>query len=268
MICRLSPGRITADNVLVDSKLKTWLTDFARANQVPQWWDFICLEATIRFDLSRAPDLLAWQNFESCLMQPARLDEGLEEKDVDTPELRVSVTLIEQIRHQAALETGPDIVPYYAGLLAWIIRALIDYRSGKFWTVDRLRGVHLLLAACMLAKKLDMPIDTYRSEGPLRLDENGKVWLGERKVAALTGLRLKLLQYLILQQGEVTSNLTITENVYGEQYHTGNEDQNQRIRQEISRLRDDIEPNPGRPRYILTERGRGYRLSVSGEPEN
>jgi two-component system KDP operon response regulator KdpE len=119
----------------------------------------------------------------------------------------------------------------------------------------------------MLARQLGTPWDVSASDGPLRLDENGRVWLGERKVASLIGLRLKLLQYLIEQEGQVANNLTITENVYGEAYNARSEDQNQRIRQEISRLREDIEPDPGKPRYILTERGRGYRVKITGEPE-
>ena len=58
--CRLSPGRLTAENIMVDAGKRAWLTDFAWANQAPQWWDYVCLEAMIRFDLSHAPDMLAW----------------------------------------------------------------------------------------------------------------------------------------------------------------------------------------------------------------
>jgi DNA-binding response OmpR family regulator len=267
VVCRISPGSLTTDNVLVDAKLQTWLTDFGQANQAPQWWDFICLEATIRFDLSRAPDFPAWQEFEECLMKPVRLDEGLEQSDV-IPELRLSLALIEQTRRQVAAEAGSNLIPYYAGLLAWIVKSIVHYDPGILSTQDRLRGAHLLLSACMLTERLGTIAETSLPSGTLQLDENGRIWLGEQKVASLTGLRLKLLQYLIAQDGQIANNPMITENVYGEKYTVGAEDQNQRIRQEISRLREEIEPDPNRPRYILTERGRGYRLSTRGEPED
>jgi DNA-binding response OmpR family regulator len=125
----------------------------------------------------------------------------------------------------------------------------------------------LLLAACMVAEQLGTVTDTSLPGGTLQLNEGGRLRLGKRKVATLTGLRLKLLQYLIALNGQVASNQMITENVYHEKYAAGAEDQNQRIRQEISRLREEIEPNPNRPRYIVTERGKGYRLNLSGEPD-
>jgi DNA-binding response OmpR family regulator len=266
IVCRISPGKLTADNILLDAKSQVWLTDFGHANQAPQWWDFVCLEATIRFDLSHAPDFIAWQEYEECLLKPNRLDEGLEQNEV-IPELRTNVALIEQIRRQAASEAGPNSLPYYAGLLAWIVEAMVHYDPGVLYTEDRLRGAHLLLAACMVADRLGTLADISLPEGTLYLDANDRVWLGERKVAALIGLRLKLLKYLIEIKGQVVSNQTITEDVYGEKYTLGNQDQNQRIRQEISRLREEIEPDPSRPRYLLTERGKGYRLKANGKPE-
>ncbi|MFT3892791.1 MAG: DNA-binding response regulator [Anaerolineales bacterium] len=265
-VCRISPGMLTADNILIDSKSRVWLTDFGHASQAPQWWDFICLEAALRFELSHAPDLLAWQDYEECLIKPSRLDEGLEETNV-IPDLRLSVGLIEQIRRQAATEAGVETLPYYAGLLAWIVEAMVHYDPGVLYTEDRLRGAHLLLAACMIAKRFTTLHEASQSGGMLRLDEDGRVWIGERRVAVLMGLRLKLLRYLIEQQGRIVGNEAITTNVYGEEYFPGNEDQNQRIRQEISRIRDDVEPNPSRPSYILTERGKGYRLNLMGEME-
>jgi DNA-binding response OmpR family regulator len=266
VVCRISPGNLTADNVLVDRKLQTWLTDFAQAGQSPQWWDFICLEAAICFDLSRAPDFSAWQEFEECLTKPARLDESLEQSDV-IQELRMSLAVIEQIRRQASVETGADSTPYYAGLLAWTVAAMVRYDPGVLFTQDRLRGAHLLLAACMIAQKLGTATDSSLPGGRLRLDENGRVWLGERRVAALAGLRLKLLECLIKHEGQAVNNQVITKEAYEEQYIADDKGQDQRIRQEIRRLREEIEPDPNRPRYIIAERGRGYRLDMSGEGE-
>jgi DNA-binding response OmpR family regulator len=267
VICKISPGKLTTDNVLVDDKLQTWLTDFASAKQAPQWWDFVCLEVAIRFDLSQAPDLQDWQEFEECLVKPARLDEKLEQSDV-VPELRMSIALIEQIRQQAASETGPDTLPYYAGLLAWAVEAMARYDPGVLYTqADRLRGAHLLLAASMIAERLGTVTDAYLPEGQLRLDEDGRVWIGEHRVATLSGLSQKLLACLLAHEGKLVNNRMIVEEAYGEKYIEYDSTQDQRIRQEISRLRNEIEPDPKRLRYIFTERGKGYRLNASGEAE-
>ena len=267
VVCRVSPGRLTADNVLVDSERRTWLTDFLHANQAPQWWDYVCLEAIIRFDINQAPDLLACQEFEECLVKSVQLDEKLDQGNV-IPELRMNIELIEQIRRQAGIETGSDPLPYYAGLLAWTVGAIARYDPGVLSTqVDKQRDAHLLLGAAMLAKRLGTVTDTSQPEGSLHLEEDGRVWIGEHRVTTLTGLRLKLLRCLYEREGQAVSNRTIVENAYSEKYDAADFSQNQRIRQEIRRLREEIEPDPKRPRYILTARERGYRLQISGEPE-
>ncbi|MBE0683964.1 MAG: DNA-binding response regulator [Anaerolineales bacterium] len=267
VVCRVSPGILTADNVLVDSERRTWLTDFLHANQAPQWWDYVCLEAIIRFDSNQAPDLLACLEFEECLVKSAQLDEKLDQGNV-IPELRMNIELIEQIRRQASIETGSDPLPYYAGLLAWTVGAIARYDPGVLSTqVDNQRGAHLLLGAAMLAKRLGTVTDTSQPEGRLRLEEDGRVWIGEHRVTTLTGLRLKLLRCLYEREGQAVSNRTIVENAYSEKYDAADFSQNQRIRQEIRRLREEIEPDPKRPRYILTVRERGYRLQASGELE-
>jgi DNA-binding response OmpR family regulator len=86
-------------------------------------------------------------------------------------------------------------------------------------------------------------------------------------VTTLSGSRLKLLNCLYEQSGKAVNNRIITETVYDEKYDPLKDGQNQRIRQEIRRLREEIEPDPDRPRYILTVRENGYRLQPKGESE-
>jgi DNA-binding winged helix-turn-helix (wHTH) protein len=266
VVCKISPGWLTADNVLVDGDQWSWLTDFARAGQAPQWWDFVCLEAMIRFDLSQAPDLLAWHEFEECLVAPVRLHEGLREQDA-IAELRMSVVLIEQIRRQAGSETGPDPLPYYAGLLAWAVGATAQYDPTALYTqTERMRGAHLLLAAAMLARRLGKALPVDPPMGPLRLKGDGSVWVGDRRVGELVGRELALLRCLHERAGQIVSRKTIVESVFGEPYRSGNEQLESRINSLVRRLREDIEPNPDHPRYILTVRGGGYRLQVDVRP--
>jgi DNA-binding response OmpR family regulator len=264
VVCRVSPGRLTAENVLVDAEQRTWLTDFARADQAPQWWDYICLEATTRFDLSQAPDLLAWQEFEECLVKPARLGERLEQRDV-IPELRTNIALIEQIRRQAGSEAGPDPLPYYAGLLAWAVGAIAHYDPGVLYTqADRLRGAHLLLAASMIAGRLGETPASFSPEGTLRLDDDGSVWVGDHCVASLVGQEFDLLHCLLEHalEDQFVSRQTLVESVFREKYVAGDVNQESRINSLVSRLRDKIELDQKNPR-VLTVKGKGYRLRVS-----
>lgn len=265
IVYRLSPGRLTADNVLVDNGQHVWLTDFAYAEISPQWWDFVCLEAVIRFDLSRAPDLLAWQEFEEYLVKQGQLNEHLDEDEV-IQDLRLSIGLIEQVRRQAASETGTDALPYYAGLLVWLVEAMTHNDPGILYSIaDRMQVAHLLLAAGLIARRLTAVIEKKDVGGRLRVDEDGRVWLNERCVATLTGNRLKLMQCLYANAGKTVPNQVIENKVYGDSEMVGGATlgkRYQRIRQEISRLRDAIEPDPSRPRYILTDRDKGYRLQL------
>jgi DNA-binding response OmpR family regulator len=267
VVCKISPGWLTADNVLVDADGGVWLTDFAHAAQAPQCWDFVCLEAILRFDLSQAPDLLAWQEFEECLVTPDRLYDRLPVQDVP-PELRTNVGLIEQIRRQAGSETGPDPLPYYAGLLAWAVGAMARYDPAAFYTqAEQMRGAHLLLAAAMLAGRLAETFSAppSRPGGVLRLDEDGTLWNGADRIGDLWGQELALLRLLFERPGQILSRQTIVEAVFDEPYQAGDEHLESRINSLVRRLRIKIEPDPNHPRYVLTAKGKGYRLQAGGK---
>lgn len=263
--CQVSPGRLTADNVLVDAGRRAWLTDFARANQAPQWWDYVCLEAIIRFDLSHAPDLLAWLDFENRLVEPSGLHTRLGLQDI-TSDLRTSVTLIEQIRRHAGGKVGTDTLPYYAGLLAWVVGAMARHDPAALYThAERMRAAHLLLAAVKLSCRLGEAFSPSLSGGNLHIQDGHTVWIGDRRIDDLGVQELALLKCLKERAGQVVSRQTIVEQVFGESYVAGDKGQESRINTLIRRLRVKIEPNPDRARYILTLKGAGYRLDVEGK---
>ena len=267
VVCRISPGLLTADNILVDNRQQVWLTDLACAGQAPQWWDFVCLEALIRFDLSQAPDLLAWQDLEQCLVRPTSLHERLKVQDVEA-DLRTGVSLIEQIRRQAGSETGSDPLPYYAGLVAWVVGDMAHYDPEFLYTqAERMRAAHLLLAGAMLAQRLRETHPLASMAGALRLDEGGGVWIGDRRVALLDGQELELLRLLLSQPGRVVSRRTLVESVFHEPYTPGDSQQESRLNTLVYRLRSKIEPNPNRPRYVRTIKNKGVQLSSEGKSD-
>lgn len=78
---------------------------------------------------------------------------------------------------------------------------------------------------------------------------------GER--VDMTTTELRLLFYLAENAGRVLSHRQILEKVWGADY-VDNLDYTKLF---VWRLRQKIEPDPSKPRYILTERGIGYRMA-------
>jgi hypothetical protein len=98
-----------------------------------------------------------------------------------------------------------------------------------------------------------------RYEG-VRLDvESGNVWVDGKQVPTLTDLEYRLLLLLYGRLNKICDKYQIVEAVWGEEYIDQVDDA--RIDKLLSRLRAKIEPDPRNPRYLLTVRGRGYRLT-------
>lgn len=82
-----------------------------------------------------------------------------------------------------------------------------------------------------------------------------EVTIGNAEPISLTPLEGKLLDYLILNAGQVLTVDTIIDHVWGP--NGGDRDM---LRQLVRRLRFKIEPDPATPRYIKTIPGLGYGL--------
>jgi len=76
----------------------------------------------------------------------------------------------------------------------------------------------------------------------------------------LTPTELRLLLVLAENAGRVVSHQQLLEQVWGSEYV----DETDYTKLFIWRLRQKIEPDPANPRYILTERGLGYRFARGG----
>ncbi len=68
------------------------------------------------------------------------------------------------------------------------------------------------------------------------------------------------LRALVMQAGRVLTHRQLLHQVWGPAY----EGENHLLRVTIGHLRQKLEPDPGRPRWVITEPGVGYRLRVSG----
>lgn len=80
----------------------------------------------------------------------------------------------------------------------------------------------------------------------------------------LTLLEMKLLRYFIENRGRTISRAELLENVWGLPGNLNTRTPDQFVR----RLRKVIEPDPARPRYLLTLREAGYRFVAEVQPDN
>jgi DNA-binding response OmpR family regulator len=123
-------------------------------------------------------------------------------------------------------------------------------------------------------KALFRRVDAIRAKDPavqLRRIESGDLVIDpeKRKVAVrgnpvhLTAREFELLQEFARHPGRVYTRAQLLDKVWGYSYqgyeHT--------VNSHINRLREKIEKNPAKPRYILTVRGVGYRFAEPGERE-
>jgi len=100
-----------------------------------------------------------------------------------------------------------------------------------------------------------------RRRGPqgIRIDvESGDVWVDGKLASLLTDLEYKLLLLLYGNLDKICDKYKIVESVWGESYIDEVDDA--RIEKLVSRLRDKIETAPADPKYLITVRGRGYKL--------
>jgi two-component system KDP operon response regulator KdpE len=93
--------------------------------------------------------------------------------------------------------------------------------------------------------------------GNLVIDPPSRRVTSRGEVISLTPTEYKLLLYLACNAGQVLSYEQILDNVWGPGY----EDSPTGVKVYIRRLRQKLEPNPRRPRYIMTEWGVGYSLA-------
>jgi two-component system KDP operon response regulator KdpE len=97
---------------------------------------------------------------------------------------------------------------------------------------------------------------------PIIVDEHLKIDFGRHevwvdgKLVSLRPTEYRLLYHLVQNAGWVVSHDQILTNVWGYEYR----DQPHYVRLYINYLRQKLEKDPANPKYILTERGIGYRF--------
>ena len=118
-------------------------------------------------------------------------------------------------------------------------------------------GVDELLARLRAALRRAEPTpEPVHEIGELRVDLEAREVTFAGAQVQLTPHEFELLRLLVRNQGKLLTHKAILQDVWGRAYA----DESHYLHVYVSQLRRKLEPEPARPRYILTEPGVGYRL--------
>lgn len=130
-----------------------------------------------------------------------------------------------------------------------------DYLTKPFSTTELLARIRTALRHAQNENKTQAAL--VKSVQGLTIDlDSHRVFVNEKEIH-LTPLEFSLLACLFEQIGKVYTTQAILQKVYGAQYGSDT----RALRTLMASLRRKIEPQPAKPRYILTEIGVGYRLN-------
>jgi two-component system, OmpR family, KDP operon response regulator KdpE len=169
---------------------------------------------------------------------------------------------IDVVRKLRAVSTIPIIVLSAIGEEAQKVQALEigadDYMTKPFGMEELFARIRSLLRRAAGAT----------SSAPVFLAGGLSVNFDRREVSLddqpvkLTPTEYDLLKYMIEHAGKVLTHRMLLQEVWGQAYV----DQAQYLRVFVGQLRRKIEKHPGRPRFILTDPGVGYRFCADTEP--
>jgi two-component system KDP operon response regulator KdpE len=118
-------------------------------------------------------------------------------------------------------------------------------------------GVDELLARLRAAlRRVGPPGEPVIEVGDLTIDLEKHAVLRGGEPVALTPHEFAMLRLFVQNQGKLLTHQTILREVWGLAYQT----ESHYLHVYVSQLRRKIEPDPTRPRYLITEPGVGYRL--------
>jgi two-component system KDP operon response regulator KdpE len=119
-------------------------------------------------------------------------------------------------------------------------------------------GVEELLARLRAAlRRVDAPAEPVVELGDLRIDLEKRAVSVRGEPVQLTPHEFALLRVLARNPGKLLTHGMLLREVWGRGYG----DESHYLHVYVSQLRRKLEPDPARPRYILTEPGAGYRLA-------
>jgi two-component system KDP operon response regulator KdpE len=105
-------------------------------------------------------------------------------------------------------------------------------------------------------RRAGSPREPVVNVGPITVDLEKHAVTVDGKAVHLTPHEFRLLRVLAQNEGKLMTHRSILREVWGPAYG----DESNYLHVYVSQLRRKLEPDPVRPRYLLTEPGAGYRL--------
>lgn len=141
-----------------------------------------------------------------------------------------------------------------------------DYVTKPFGTRELLARIkaHLRRHQALMEQHASSDEEPTFTIGDLRIHpESYRVFQNEQ-VIELTHREFELLLYMVKHKGRVFTREHLLQEVWGFDYYGDVRTVDVTVR----RLREKVEPDPGRPTYILTKRGVGYQISHNVNKRN
>jgi two-component system KDP operon response regulator KdpE len=186
--------------------------------------------------------------------------------DLILPELALpdldGVAFIRQIR---ALSAIPIIVisgrDHESDKVAALDAGADDFVAKPFHVGELLARVRAVLRRCQGQRTPQQPVFQV---GDLQLDwDHRQVFVAGTEIH-LTPIEFRILATLIKSAGSVVTHQQLFSDVWG----ASRQLDAHALRVYVSYLRHKIEPNPTHPRFVQTEPGIGYRLSIADRASN
>ena len=214
-------------------------------------------------------DLLQVEGFETCVAEHGR--RGLELARQELPDLIICDIMMPEMDGYAVLDhLRNDVVTAAIPFIFLTAKAsksemregmelgADDYLTKPFGRLELLRaiGSRLKKQAALIESLKNQPKDLIFSSGSLTINFARRKVTLEGNEVKLTAHQYGLLEYLAQNAGRVITHRVALQTVWGPEYS----DETQYLHVFVNQLRHKIEPDPGHPQYILTERGVGYRF--------
>ncbi|MEY2343048.1 response regulator [Acidithiobacillus sp. IBUN Pt1247-S3] len=165
---------------------------------------------------------------------------------------------------------GQDLIPWIRRLLPEVLIVVLSARDQDIDKIQALQngaddyltkpftmGELLARLDAHLRRILSRPTEKDLHLAAWSLEEDGRRLLTpDGKEALLTSKEYQIMRQLLLHAGQIQRYQKLLLVAWGPKQL----EQTHYLRIYIQRLREKIEPDPNRPRYLLTEAGVGYRL--------
>jgi len=263
-----APVVSSGERILVNDS-GTWLTDFASAGPMPLFWNFVTIEAMIRFDWVEAAKPQSLHKMERCLTDNFTL---LNIGDLDLS-LRIAARAVQAVRKLVFNVLGDDQAPYQWGLLFEAMRRIAGFDpESQLTRNERARLLHAAIAAAVISGKLaKAPPRSMSPASRISIDKvNRSVSVREQRLQMKPGKVYDLLCFFYDRPNQLCTPREILEKALNTIYYEGSDSrlitaQNNHVYVNIRRLRETIEIDPDNPRHLLNEPGGGYKLVINLE---